>query len=192
MTKIDAERLEDLKIYNEKAAHFRGQVLNEMATLELYINLYIASHFCGNDYNKIHEMQLLILGDNRSTLGGKIEILHNIAKIYDKKWMDKYKGDRTFIKDLNYTMEQRNVFAHRVIDLNSFYNNIPNGTVRFLKFKNNLDFEDYDEDRFNKLMALIYNLCTYFHCKYKPISTTPPQTKSVCTQLNRRRGMKHF
>ena|ERR1700744_485748 len=186
------EHLEKLRVYNEDASYFRGTVLNEMANLELYINLYIASYFCPNDYDKIHEMQLLILGDSRTTLGGKIEVFHNIAKIHDKQWLDAYKGDKTLVKDLTYVMEQRNIFAHRIIDLDSFTTERPEKTVRFLTFKNSLDKVDYDERKFENLMILIYNICDYFHQKHQHIKgTLPPQTKSACTPLNRRRGIKH-
>ncbi len=54
--------------------------------MESLMNRYKAKFFCGNDDNKIDDMQYLILGDDRMSFKSKHDILVFISKTHDTNW----------------------------------------------------------------------------------------------------------
>lgn len=107
-------------------------------------------------------MQNLILGDNRIAFLPKIEIFHFIAKTNEKAWLDSYKGTSTLKKDLIDIMEQRNIFAHRIVDTSSSFTGVPpDGTLRFVTFKNDVNFNDYNQIIFESLVKKIKNVTDF-------------------------------
>ncbi|MBL4677587.1 MAG: hypothetical protein JKY70_15500 [Mucilaginibacter sp.] len=143
---------------------YRGTILQEMALLEQLLNMYIVKYFCGDDKQKTSDMMLLIMGDERFTLGNKGQIFKIIAE-RDKGWYNSYvskrqpegKKNNTLSQDLNFVIEERNIFAHRLLDGGSINHIIPlpEGTIRFLKMKNKLSPLDYSYQRFNSIVELI-------------------------------------
>ena len=114
----------------------------------------------------------LIFGDDRVSLMNKSQIFHYIATNHDKKWYDSYLSTRessslkkphTLMQDISFIVEQRNIFAHRVIDLGEFVRDspIPQDSLRFAKFKNGIKGEDYNPEQFLDLTFLIVSVTTF-------------------------------
>lgn len=153
----------------EKSIYYRGKYLRFIATLELSLNLYIACHFCGIDHSKIADMQLLILGDERMTISNKAQVFHSIATTYDKKWYNSYVANfGNMNKDLVEVIVNRNIFAHRILEPDS--NDLKNNevaSIKFLRFKNSVEYNEYTEDSFEKLMKTMSNLNAHFLKRYE-------------------------
>lgn len=157
-----------------KSIEYRGKILNMMTLLEFMLNAYIARYFCGEDLHKIEKMVLLVLGDDRITLSSKAQIFHQIAIKEDKEWYDRYVSNRKIIKpksssqnmnnDLNYVIQERNVFAHRIIAFDDVYPfpDRPTDTIRFVRFKNDLEPLDYTKEKFDELYLVIAKLAEHF------------------------------
>jgi len=135
---------------------YRGTVLHNMAYMETLMNYYIAEFFCGVDNHvKKDAMQNLILGDDRMSLKPKIDVFVYISKTHDLEWYKSFKGVFKELKlELIHIMEQRNIFAHRIIDNDLIYNDepTPEGAIRFLSFKNSINKIDYTPERFEELI----------------------------------------
>ncbi len=116
-------------------------------------------------------MQVLILGDERCTLGNKAQIFQQIATKYDEAWYNSYQSTRlksSMSKDIFYIIEQRNIFAHRIIDSNVFTDSkLKEGSVRFIKFKNDIEPIDYTEAEFNNIIKVSENLIGHFYIRVK-------------------------
>jgi hypothetical protein len=147
---------------------YRGTVLQEMALMELMLNQYLAEYFCGKDQEKISSMHILILGDERITLSNKIQIFNALTTSHDIIWVNTYiskrKGDGKKIynlnQDLNYVVEQRNIFAHRILDgggLDTIHPKHPN-TIRFMKMKNEITPLDYSQQLFELILEVIIDI----------------------------------
>jgi len=144
---------------------YRGIILHEITLLESDINSYIAAHFCGNDISKTMDMVLLFLGDERTTFSNKAQIFYYLAIHYDAQWYAAYISTRPKLpkkdpyslnQDLVDAIEQRNVFAHRLV-----MTNIDGGeepfTV-FLKLKNEATPIFYTDENIDSLVEQIKNI----------------------------------
>jgi len=170
-----------LKTKTEIAINCRGIVLQHMAGLEQMLNIYISIHFCGNDENKNNDMFLLILGDERMSLNSKAQVFYSLATTYDKEWYKSYVSHRepktpknaplTMNNDLVYVIEERNIFAHRVMDSDP-NDRVPENIIRFKKMKNVLESIDYDQLKFLELHATIIALEIFIYDRVKELSAS--------------------
>ena len=151
----------------------RGTILHHICLLELCLNVYIAYHFCGKNRKKIEEMILLMLGDERMTLSAKAQVFYGIGTTHNKQWYESYKSFRvhpdkkktySMNNDLVYSIEERNVFAHRILDKGDLIDNVPlpKGIIRFARLKNDYETLDYDERKYHELERTILNLTAHF------------------------------
>ena len=149
----------------ETSMIYRGKMLHYMSVLELVMNIYIANHFCGKDNDKISDMQVLILGDDRMSFKAKMDVFIFIAKKYDLKWYQSYQGIRKELKlDLIHAMEQRNVFAHRVADNEDgplLGEKSSKDIVRYVSYKNSIGKEEYTEERFIELLTMVVDMSKF-------------------------------
>ena len=148
----------------KKSILYRGTYLDRLAPLELALNMYLAYHFCGTNYPKVIDMQMLIFGDERMSISNKIQVFYYVGTHYDKKWFDKYNGTfGNMNKDLNVIIENRNVFAHRLLEIDRDAikaKSIEN--IKYWRFKNDLDIHEYTDEKFNTLLKTIDKLLVYF------------------------------
>jgi hypothetical protein len=156
---------------NNKSIEYRGRILHAICDLELLLNTYIAIYFCGCETPLSEEMQNVVLGDDRISLSSKAQIFHFLATTHHNEWFKQYVSPRppepkkkaySMNSDLMYVIEQRNIFAHRVLD-RDFYEEITNeptkdGDVRFLKFKNLIYPLDFNDASINDLYRVISRL----------------------------------
>jgi len=155
----------------ELSAYYRGKVLHIISDLEFIINTCISFHYCGKkNHDKAFEMQLAILGDDRISLNNKAQILHFILTKYHSDWLKTYvslrpkepkKQPYTLNSDLVWVIEQRNVFAHRILDRDMFFSKektLKEGVIRFARFKNEITPVEYGTEEFDLLYETIGNL----------------------------------
>ncbi len=152
---------------------YRGKLIHNVCFLEMGLNAYIANYFCSGDNQKMSDMIVLFLGDDRTTLYNKAHIFNKIATEYDKDWYDSYNSIRMTTEktpkphgmssDLFHVIEERNVFAHRIFDSGTFATKeLPNDVVRFTRFKNDIIPIDYDKKKFDDLIQITINLKNHF------------------------------
>jgi hypothetical protein len=176
---------------------WRGQILHQISILELGINIYLANYFCGTDQEKTIDIQTLILGDERMNLGAKQQVFFAIASTKDAVWYNSYKSLRpaqpkkknyTMNTDLVWAIEQRNVFAHRMLDADSIraFKKRENGAVRFIRMKNEIEPIDYSESDFKLLLGTILHLAK--HIYLRPGSTYSPSNSAGYVSSEPSRG----
>ncbi|QJD95832.1 hypothetical protein HH214_08075 [Mucilaginibacter robiniae] len=155
----------------EKSILYRGKILHDITILEQVLNFYIAKHFCGDDQKKNYDMQLLLLNDDRMNFNHKTPVFQYIAVNYDEKWYKSYKSIRattpgnaayTLSQDLAYAIEQRNIFAHRVLNGDDYSSNQPpSATIKFIRFNNEIQIIEYSDAKFIELSNLINSMTDY-------------------------------
>jgi hypothetical protein len=156
----------------EKSIYWRGLVLHEISMLELMINAYIGIYLCGKENpDKILDMVNLFLGDDRTSLSSKSQVFYWISSNKDKTWYSNYTSIRIpdpkkaaygLNSDMSWVIEQRNIFAHRVVSDEILTPDLmQKGIIRYVKFKNEMDVLDYSEQSFKILIGTIINLTKY-------------------------------
>lgn len=164
---------------------WRGQVLELMSQLEVVISLYITYHFVGgNDEKKFVDMQVVILGDDRMSLNSKAQVFYFLVTEYNKDWYNSYKSHRPTPKkkspyslnsDLIYVIEQRNIFAHRILEDGKLTDIVvPDGVIRFAKFKNSIEGVDYTNEKYQELIVIIAKLLMFIMKEVNRKSTLAP------------------
>lgn len=158
----------------ELAAKYRGNVLNEMSYLEKLIEVYIADYFTNGNLNKSNDMHLLILGDNRISYESKRQIFNEIAVKNNYEWYISYTGIKNhpkptkskpsigMNKDLIHVIEQRNLLAHCIVDTSDKARN-ENNKISFLRFKNDIQSFDFDNNSYSELMFIIKDLTKHLY-----------------------------
>lgn len=167
-----------------KSIKYRGKVLHEISLMEMLINVFLGEHFCGiNNPIGNRDMQILILGDDRMTLSAKAQVFHYIANNHYKEGFELYKSMRIHPEapkkkyalnhDLDYVIQERNVFAHRILegDVNAIVKSksLDAGVIRFVKLKNGVDGVDYTEKKFKELIDTIQNIYVFIGLMSKDI-----------------------
>jgi hypothetical protein len=159
---------EEIEALNIRAIKYRGTVLNEICVLEKYMDNFITDYFTSNHPHKSFEMQLLIVGDNRISFESKRQVFHFLAETYYSDWYGNYTSPRNLIskkgvfvmnKDFTFVIEQRNILAHRILDVRGQKENDPN--LYFLTYKNELKEEPMSEESFIELISVIQELSLY-------------------------------
>lgn len=157
----------------QRSIYYRGQILHLMTVLEAMINTYIVNHFCPSDESLRKDMQLLFLGDERITLNNKAQIFLFLVNSYNKSWGDSFisnrmpeKGKKSYklSSDLMYLIEQRNIFAHRILDHSDNLNYIQDkrdNSIRLVALKNEIKPLDYTEDDFLTLSKMIADMTSF-------------------------------
>ncbi len=159
-------------LITETAIEYRGKIIHEACYLEKMIDTYIAMYFCEENPLKISDMQLLILGDNRMNFESKRQIFDFISKNYDQNWYYQYKN---ISKDLQDIIEHRNVLAHCLLDTSEDSKNFQEGVIRFIRFKNNVDYKVYTVDTLFDLWDKIGKCIKHLGIKVydPPLPATP-------------------
>ncbi|WDF55205.1 hypothetical protein [Mucilaginibacter sp. KACC 22063] len=151
----------------ETSIRYRGSVLHDVAWLEKLIDNFIIYHFT-TDELKIIEMQLLLFGDNRLNLENKRQIFDYIAIKHHADWYNSYapirikdyKKSVPMNNDIIWIIEERNKFAHLVLDTTDLGIKFE-GEIGFLRYKNATERYSYNEKAFRELMFTIKNVADY-------------------------------
>ena len=167
--------------YIDKSIKFRGIILHEICMMEVALNNFISNHFCLNNQKRAFEMNYVILGDDRMNIGAKSQIFKYIAETHYPDWFKAYESLRptphkkqpySLSTDMVYCIEQRNIFAHRVLDGDTVRFKNPNfirkdEDVRFIKMKNEIEPLDYNETHITELAKLISHVRKYIIVEIK-------------------------
>jgi hypothetical protein len=166
--------IENTPEYINKSIWYRGVVLHEICMMEVALNNFISNHFCMNS-NKAFEMNYVILGDDRISINSKAQIFKHISDTHYQPWVRQYVSLRpkqhkkpafTLSADLFYVIEQRNIFAHRVLDGDSVRITNPDfkrkeEDIRFIKMKNDIEPIDFNDVQITELTKLISHIRKY-------------------------------
>src|SRR6185437_15652066 len=152
----------------EKSIKYRGTFLHHVSILEAYLNLYIANYFIGQQNpNKMAELQEVILGDERFSFNSTVQVFKHLAQKYDEEWYNSCKSLRPhdlknkphlLNADLIHIVENRNIFAHRILEnyeRDIFEKSKPDGAIRFVRLKDEAIPVDFTDDSFSLLIRLI-------------------------------------
>jgi hypothetical protein len=158
------KKLQEYAQDTQLAIFWRGRVIESVVSLELAMNLYTAQFFCGNNDAKVNALITHILGDDRISFRGKLDAFTEVAKKYDSDWYNGYKGSKSMRNDLLEIMEVRNIFAHRLMDRESFSDvHATPGTLRFLIFKNDINSRDFTVQECEAFIKKINTIADYIH-----------------------------
>ena len=113
-------------------------------------------------------MSLLFLGDERVTLNNKAQIFQFIATNHDVQWYNSYSPIKNKMnKDLVDIIQERNNFAHRVVDDNACDIN----KIVLLRIKNKVEVLEYTHERFTEICETIKKLIAHFLLKPERLPT---------------------
>ena len=168
----------------DRSIQYRGKLLHNVSYLEMVLNAYIANYFCKGNSQRMSDMIVIMLGDDRVNLRAKADIFYNLATTYDRTWFDAYVSIRpkpreakkpyNMNQDLVHVIEQRNIMAHRILDYGTFSKEaIPEDVVRFATMKNEIKPNDYSKAVFDELINITINLKNHFEKKVKVQGTYP-------------------
>jgi len=145
---------------SEKAERYRGLIIHATITMEKAMDTYISNYFC-SDKTKTQEMHYLFLGDNRINLENKRQIFIWLAKNHDQDLLKKYVSIRgemnknnSLDKDMIFVIEQRNIFAHLLVDVYKSEDDI----LHFVKFKNSRKTFGFTDIDFLQLQQVITDI----------------------------------
>jgi hypothetical protein len=127
--------------YTTLVSQVRGKIIHNCTILEKIMDDAIARHFCSNE-EKRHDMFIFILATERITWMNKHQVLGLIfnrqsAINAPNKYSRFIENNPDFVGDIQKIIENRNIFAHYLLDTSDQYLNRfqMDGFIRFLKFK---------------------------------------------------------
>jgi tRNA G18 (ribose-2'-O)-methylase SpoU len=153
MDKPQNSTSEDYQEYTKIAFLRRGSIINEAILLERQIDTYISKHFC-KDEEKQKELMELIICTDRITFSSKHQVLKVLLEKYNPEFL---KVNENILKDITTIIEHRNIFAHYwLVTSDEMVKWAAEGKTVFIRFKNTIDYIEYDKDK----MAEIFNKIT--------------------------------
>lgn len=135
----------------QKSFSVRGKLISDIIYLERSIDEYLARYFC-DDSDKITDIMKTILCTRKITLDNKKEVFLYLLKKVNPEWLLKHPTVNADLVDL---IEERNRFAHYI--LNSNETNVDNyiGDFELINFKNNIEIKSYNDNRIKSLETKI-------------------------------------
>jgi len=117
-----------------RAAQFRGWVLNGTVVLERLVDVYLSRHFCYHKEEQEEIMELVFAASSGMPFDPKKNLFQIILKKHHRSFYDE---NTELIHDIAYIIKQRNILAHYLLDrtdaaLDRF---LKSGEVGFIKFK---------------------------------------------------------
>jgi hypothetical protein len=96
---------------------YRGRVLEKTAIMEKVIEYFCLKFLCKP--HRERDAILFLFGDNRMSLEQKKQVFIGISTAHFKSWLDEFaptKKDRSLSGEISKLAEERNKFAHLIID----------------------------------------------------------------------------
>ncbi len=153
---------EDKKLLFEmhnKADSLRGFIINELISIELYIEWYIAKHFFPSNGELMNEFISTFMHSQQIAIGfsKKVELF---AKILERDNKDTFDNNPNLIKDLKDINQHRNYFAHRPLDITEYgTNEFKNATLVFTQYFNGkLNTVKYGNEKIIELHGKILSI----------------------------------
>ncbi|WP_179412855.1 hypothetical protein HDF19_12005 [Mucilaginibacter sp. E4BP6] len=136
---------------------YRGKIIDAVSSLDRLLDIYIATYFC-DSLDKVKEFSNIILGANRISLDGKRKLFDVLIKIQRPEFGKKV--HRSFKKDMNTVMYERNSFAHNLVCTNQDAIDRATTHIGLQKFSANSRIEWYDEEKINSILMTIKKCST--------------------------------
>jgi hypothetical protein len=142
---------------NEYAIKYRGIMLNGIIRIERMMDLYLCQYFTPIEH-KQDELLNMIFGTLRITFENKRSLLDYLIK---KDLVDIATEWPTLTKDMQALNSKRTILAHYLLDASKEAQELPEGTVRFYKFMNNMDFETLGAAEFRSIEVTLNKMYIY-------------------------------
>lgn len=130
---------------------YRGQIIHQMANFERWVDIYLATYFCGNT-EKRNQMVDMVLANNRMSFDSKRKLLENVLTKQDIR-MSTLSPE--FSKDMNNAFRERNTMAHNSVYLNEEAQSRDDGFIGFIKYSTNTRIDWYNDKRIEDILETI-------------------------------------
>ena len=107
--------MSDIDVYIEESRKRRGIIIEVTVTLERFIDIFIASHFCSDKHRKA-ELIYQLLTTRFLGAESKRQIFLELLDVHENGF---YKENGDMLSKIRYIYTQRNLYAHHPILTNS-------------------------------------------------------------------------
>lgn len=116
-----------------RAATLRGGILNGVILLERIIDSYLAAYFTADEVKRGELMSMLFAASNGMPMKQKTVLFKKLLKKNEETF---FKENSEFFKDIDYVIEQRNIFAHYLIETgqSAIDDHISKRSLTFVKY----------------------------------------------------------
>lgn len=142
---------------HEYAIKYRGEILNGIIKIERMMDIYLCQYFTAIEH-KQDELLNMIFGTLRLTFENKRSLLDYLIKKELVDIADKWHSLAKDMQDLN---SKRTIVAHYLLDASNEAQELPEGTIRFYKFMNNMDFEIIGAAEFRSIQITLDKMYVY-------------------------------
>ena len=126
-----------------RVSNLRGQVISRVSTVEMLMNIFLVRYFC-EQKDKERDLLETVFATNKITYDSKRDIICALLK---KDRFSKFAHKKQLNDDLQTIGEDRNVFAHYIINnTDDGLGLFRKGLISFIKFKNYSQPKNYTED----------------------------------------------
>jgi hypothetical protein len=152
MDKPKKSTSDDYHEYTNLAILRRGVIINETILLERQIDTYISKYFC-KDPDKQKELMELIICTDRITFSSKQQVLKVLLEKNNPNFLN---DNENILKDITTITEHRNIFAHYwLVTSDEMAKWVNEKKTVFIKFKNTIDYIEYDKDKMSDILNKI-------------------------------------
>jgi hypothetical protein len=134
-----------------KSIQYRGRVIHEVANLERWVDIYLATYFCGNS-EKRNQILEMVFANNRMSFDSKRKLFENVLTKQKIRMSDL---SPEFSKDLNSVFTDRNTFAHNSVYVDEEANLRSDGSIGFIKYSTNTRIDWYNDERVDEIIKTI-------------------------------------
>ncbi len=146
----DAEHTAGVTEAVKLSSFLRGAVINEVAFLEIMIDIFLANHFCKGPTEK-RDFLKIVMQTKYISFESKRIIFHKLITCY---YPDFPKRVKDYHKLIDKIRDCRNKLAHSQLDIS------PNGIENFIKTKNIFLLDSIKESKelkYSEVETVIYN-----------------------------------
>ena len=165
----------DLTTLSAKAVQFRGQIIENLSSLELMIDTFLCFYFTKEESNR-DELANLVFRTNRITFESKRQIFEYILKNKFPNILVKYPSIN---KDLIFVIEQRNIIAHYILGNDEEDVFKQDKELTFIKYKNEISKIVYTNKQMVDLKYKILKLSMLIGSFVSLFSTPPSNSDTV-------------
>ena len=134
------KRYANIVLYSVQA---RGLIINDSIYLEKLTDEFIARYFCPSKAKRTHLFEF-ILGNERITAMSKKDVL---KLIIEANYPDIVVANKTLFADLTTIIEERNMFAHQMVDASKEAEKLEANSFHLIRFKNSTRHFLYNETK---------------------------------------------
>ncbi len=136
------------------AANFRGGILNGVILLERIIDSYLSWYFTNDKLRGDELMDMLFASKDGVPMKRKTILFKKLIKKNDINF---HNSNDKFFKDIDFVIEQRNIFAHYLLDTDdqAIKDHIEKKSITFLMYHDEEKKVHYDIDKLDDIVDKI-------------------------------------